>query len=76
MALLTLWNAHLAFGHVPLLDGAALSLETAERVALIGRNGTGKSSLLKVLAGLDRLDEGTLQFQDGDRQNTGESRPC
>ncbi len=65
MALLTLSNAHLAFGHVPLLDGAALSLEAGERVALIGRNGTGKSSLMKVLAGLDKLDDGVLQLQTG-----------
>ncbi len=65
MALVSVSNAHLAFGHVPLLDGAALSLETGERVGLIGRNGTGKSSLMKVLAGLDKLDDGTLQLQTG-----------
>ncbi len=65
MALLTVSNAHLAFGHVPLLDGAALSLEAGERVALIGRNGTGKSSLMKILAGLDKLDDGILQLQTG-----------
>ena len=65
MALLTLSNAHLAFGHVPLLDGAALALEAGERVALIGRNGTGKSSLMKVLAGLDKPDDGVLQLQTG-----------
>jgi ABC transport system ATP-binding/permease protein len=68
MALLTLGNAHLAFGHVPLLDGADLSLETDERVALIGRNGTGKSSLLKILAGLDKVDDGLLQIQQGLRR--------
>jgi ABC transport system ATP-binding/permease protein len=61
MALLSLSNAHLAFGHWPLLDGADLSLESGERVGLIGRNGSGKSSLLKVLAGLERLDDGLLQ---------------
>ncbi len=65
MALLTVSNAHLAFGHLPLLDGAALSLEAGERVALIGRNGTGKSSLMKVLAGLEKLDDGILQLQTG-----------
>jgi ATP-binding cassette subfamily F protein uup len=65
MALLTLTNAHLAFGHVPLLDGAALSLEGGERIALIGRNGAGKSSLLKILAGLDKPDDGILQLQTG-----------
>ena len=68
MALLTLSNAHLAFGHVPLLDGTALSLEAGERVALIGRNGAGKSSLLKILAGLEKPDEGILQLQTGLRR--------
>jgi len=63
MPLLTLTDAHLAYGHVPLLDGAALSLDDGERVALIGRNGTGKSSLLKILAGLERADDGLLQVQ-------------
>ncbi|MBA2721671.1 MAG: ATP-binding cassette domain-containing protein [Methylibium sp.] len=65
MALLTLSNAHLAFGHVALLDNAAFSLEPAERVGLIGRNGTGKSSLLKIIAGLEKPDDGTLQLQGG-----------
>jgi len=68
MALLTLTGAHLAYGHVPLLDGAALALETGERVALIGRNGAGKSSLLKILAGLEKPDDGTLQLQTGLRR--------
>src|SRR5574343_1139615 len=68
MALLTLADAHLAFGHVPLLDGAALALEPGERVALIGRNGAGKSSLLKILAGLDKPDDGLLQVQTGVRR--------
>jgi len=65
MALLSLSNAHLAYGHVALLDGAALSFEAGDRLALIGRNGTGKSSLLKVLAGLEKLDDGLLQAQQG-----------
>jgi len=68
MALLTLSNAHLAFGHVALLDGAEFALETAERVALIGRNGTGKSSLLKILAGIDKPDDGLLQVERGLRR--------
>jgi len=67
MALLTLSDAHLAFGHVALLDGAAFSLETGERIGLIGRNGTGKSSLLKIIAGLEKPDDGTLQLQQGIR---------
>jgi ATP-binding cassette subfamily F protein uup len=61
MALLSLSKAQLAFGHWPLLDEADLSLEVGERVGLIGRNGSGKSSLLKVLAGLEKLDDGLLQ---------------
>ncbi len=68
MALLTLTNAHLAYGHVPLLDGTDCALESGERVALIGRNGSGKSSLLKILAGLDRPDDGVLQIQSGVRR--------
>ncbi|HSH89720.1 MAG TPA: ATP-binding cassette domain-containing protein [Ramlibacter sp.] len=65
MALLTLLNAHLAYGHVALLDYTDFSLETGERVGLIGRNGAGKSSLLKILAGLEKPDDGTLQLQQG-----------
>ena len=67
MAVLSLSNAHLAYGHVALLDGASLSLETGERVGLIGRNGTGKSSLMKVIAGLEKLDDGLLQQTQGVR---------
>ena len=65
MALITLLNAQLAYGHVALLDHADFALETGERVGLIGRNGAGKSSLLKILAGLERADDGTLQLQQG-----------
>lgn len=67
MALITLLNAQLAFGHVPLLDHADFSLETTERVGLIGRNGAGKSSLLKILAGLEKPDDGNLQYQSNIR---------
>ncbi len=63
MALLTLLNAQLAYGHVALLDHADFALESNERVGLIGRNGTGKSSLLKILAGFERPDDGNLQLQ-------------
>jgi ATP-binding cassette subfamily F protein uup len=67
MALITLLDAQLAFGHVALLDHAGFSLETSERVGLIGRNGTGKSSMLKILAGLEKPDDGSLQVQSGTR---------
>ena len=67
MALITLTEGKLAFGHVPLLDRTAFSLESVERIGLIGRNGTGKSSLLKILAGLEKLDDGLLQYQQNIR---------
>ena len=67
MPVLTLVDAHLAFGHVALLDGASLALDAGERIGLIGRNGTGKSSLLKVIAGIEHLDDGALQTGQGMR---------
>lgn len=65
MALITLLQAQLAYGHVALLDHTDFALETSERIGLIGRNGAGKSSLLKILAGLEKVDDGTLQLQQG-----------
>ncbi|HTZ00606.1 MAG TPA: ATP-binding cassette domain-containing protein, partial [Rhodocyclaceae bacterium] len=67
MPLLKLDNAHLAYGHVPLLDDADFQLDPGERVALIGRNGTGKSSLLAALAGRGALDDGLVWTQPGIR---------
>ena len=67
MAVLSVSNAHLAYGHVALLDGAAFSLEGGERLGLIGRNGAGKSSLLKIIAGQEKLDDGLLQMTQGVR---------
>ncbi len=63
MPVLSLENACLAFGHVALLDHAALQVDAGERIGLIGRNGSGKSSLLKALAGLGSLDDGTIWRQ-------------
>ena len=65
MALISLLNAQLAFGHLPLLDHADFALEGSERVGLIGRNGAGKSSLLRILGALERADDGELQLQQG-----------
>ena len=67
MPLLNLMRAELAFGTHPLLDRADFSLEPGERVGLIGRNGTGKSSLLEVIAGRAALDDGELQQGSGVR---------
>ncbi len=63
MPYITLDKAALAFGHVALLHDVDFQLDEGERVGLIGRNGGGKSSLLKVLAGQAHLDDGTLWRQ-------------
>ena len=65
MPLITLLDAHLALGERPLLDGARLTLQSGERVGLIGRNGTGKSTLLRIIAGHGSLDEGERQAPEG-----------
>jgi ABC transport system ATP-binding/permease protein len=65
MPLLTLLDGELAYGELPLLDRAAFSMESGERIGLIGRNGTGKSSLLGVIAGRAALDDGELRRRDG-----------
>jgi len=65
MALLTLQDAELAYGLTPLLDRANLTIQPGERIGLIGRNGTGKSSLLKIIAGQMSLDDGVLGGEDG-----------
>ena len=67
MALLSLSNAHLAYGHVALLDATGFAIDSGERLGLIGRNGAGKSSMLKVIAGLENLDDGLLQMTQGVR---------
>lgn len=67
MALISLSDVQLAYGHVPLLDHADFALEPGERVGLIGRNGSGKSSLLKILAGSVQPDDGQVMFQSGVR---------
>jgi ATP-binding cassette subfamily F protein uup len=75
MTLLTLIDAELAYGLTPLLDRASLVVEDGERIGLIGRNGTGKSSLLGVLAGRVHLDDGALHRRDGLRVAVVEQEP-
>jgi ATP-binding cassette subfamily F protein uup len=75
MAVISLSSAQLAFGHHALLDHAEFSLEAGERVGLIGRNGTGKSSLLKIISGQQKLDDGLLVMQQGVRIAYVEQEP-
>ena len=67
MALFVLSDAQLAYGHVDLLANTSFSLEEGERVGLIGRNGAGKSSFLKIVAELEKPDAGLIQKQQGIR---------
>ena len=60
MPLLTLQDVGLAYGHLPLFEEADLQIDAGERIALIGRNGTGKSSLLRVLSGEVPPDGGEI----------------
>ncbi|WP_428149398.1 ATP-binding cassette domain-containing protein [Castellaniella sp.] len=73
--LLALAQAQLAYGHHPLLDHADLTLLAGERIGLIGRNGAGKSSLLRVLDGRARLDDGEIRRRGGLRIATVEQEP-
>jgi len=75
MALIALTDIELAYGHVPLLHQANFSVEAGERVGLIGRNGTGKSSLLKLLDGRIQPDDGLISRQDGLKIATVEQEP-
>ena len=73
--LITLKNASLAFGDYPLLDNTDFSVQEGERIGLIGRNGTGKSSMLRVLARKSALDDGEIQVKDGLRVVLLEQEP-
>jgi ATP-binding cassette subfamily F protein uup len=65
LPLLSLQKVSLAFGHLPLFEEADLQIESGERMALIGRNGAGKSSLLRVLSGEQPPDAGTIWREPG-----------
>ena len=73
--LVTLNRVLLAFGHHPLLDHADLIIHDNERCGLIGRNGTGKSSLLKLIDQRLQPDEGEIMFKSGLRVATVEQEP-
>lgn len=75
MPVLTLSESQLSWGDLPVLDKADFSLQEGERVGLIGRNGTGKTSLLKVLSRLVPLDEGELRIVTGTRCILVEQEP-
>ena len=55
------------YGEAVVLQDISLSLDQGDTLALLGRNGTGKSSLMRILAGLEKPDDGNLQLQQGVR---------
>jgi len=65
MPLVSLDHVSLAYGHLPLLDGASVRIEPGERICVIGRNGTGKSTLLQVVGGTLAPDTGHVWTQPG-----------
>ena len=75
MPVATLENVSLAYGHVPLLDRVQLVIDPGDKIALIGRNGTGKTSLLRVLAGTTAADDGVVWRQPGLRLAYLEQEP-
>jgi len=75
VTIIALKDAELAFGLTPLLDRASLAIDDGDRIGLIGRNGTGKSSLLGVLAGQLSLDDGEVQRKPGLRISMVEQEP-
>ncbi|MDL1862186.1 ATP-binding cassette domain-containing protein [Betaproteobacteria bacterium PRO7] len=75
MTMLSLLDAQLAFGDLPLLDRAQLAVGDGDRIGLIGRNGSGKSSLLNVIAGRLPLDGGEIKRRDGLRVVLVEQEP-
>ncbi|NYT24905.1 ATP-binding cassette domain-containing protein [Alcaligenaceae bacterium] len=75
VSLITLTGVQLAFGHHPLLDGADFTIQQGDRIGLIGRNGAGKSSLLKILDGRIEPDDGEVMRMSGLTVATVEQEP-
>ena len=73
--LITLTDIQLAYGHHPLLDHADFAIQAGERIGLIGRNGAGKSSLLRLLDGRTQPDDGDIARSSGLRVATVEQEP-
>ncbi|MFY2608612.1 ATP-binding cassette domain-containing protein [Achromobacter ruhlandii] len=73
--LITLTDIQLAYGHHPLLDHADFAIQAGERIGLIGRNGAGKSSLLRLLDGRTVPDDGDIARSSGLRVATVEQEP-
>jgi len=67
MALIGLQNVSMAYGGPKLLDGVTLQIERNERICLVGRNGEGKSTLMRILTGEEKADAGEVVFQAGVR---------
>lgn len=74
-SLITLTDVQLAYGHHPLLDHADFAIQEGERIGLIGRNGAGKSSLLRLLDGRTQPDDGDIARSSGLRVATVEQEP-
>jgi len=65
--ILTATNLQLSYGQRVILDGVSLTIEPAEKIGVVGRNGAGKSSMLKIMAGLIAADAGTVAMTKGAR---------
>ncbi|HKH20652.1 MAG TPA: ATP-binding cassette domain-containing protein, partial [Gammaproteobacteria bacterium] len=64
MPLLRLDNISHAYGHIPLLSGVAFQIDAGERVCLVGRNGTGKTTLFRIITGNTLADDGKIWRAD------------
>lgn len=75
MSLVRLRNIQVGFGGPAILDEISLSIDNGERLCLLGRNGTGKSTLLKVVSGEVKVDAGDIEYQQGLKLSVLEQQP-